>query len=182
MEEAWMLRFPDAGPNALRVLPERVAAWENEAEAERWEDIKIVLRSVTDALEAARQEKKIGAALEANPEVFISTGATKSGELNKLASRFADLGSEAPAEIFRTSQAKIHDANDPAVLALMASGEFAMFGEAKQIKEHVSVTVHRAEGEKCARCWRILPEVKPSTKLCLRCTDAVVDWDQRHGH
>ncbi len=28
-------------------------------------------------------------------------------------------------------------------------------------------------GEKCARCWRVLPEVHAETKLCLRCTDAV---------
>jgi isoleucyl-tRNA synthetase len=30
-----------------------------------------------------------------------------------------------------------------------------------------------ASGEKCARCWRVLPEVHAETKLCLRCTDAV---------
>jgi isoleucyl-tRNA synthetase len=30
-----------------------------------------------------------------------------------------------------------------------------------------------AGGEKCARCWRVLPEVNAETKLCLRCTDAV---------
>ncbi len=30
-----------------------------------------------------------------------------------------------------------------------------------------------APGEKCARCWRVLPEVDAGTKLCLRCTDAV---------
>jgi isoleucyl-tRNA synthetase len=30
-----------------------------------------------------------------------------------------------------------------------------------------------ASGEKCARCWRVLPEVDADTKLCLRCTDAV---------
>ena len=30
-----------------------------------------------------------------------------------------------------------------------------------------------ADGEKCARCWRVLPEVDPGTKLCLRCTDAI---------
>jgi isoleucyl-tRNA synthetase len=30
-----------------------------------------------------------------------------------------------------------------------------------------------AGGEKCARCWRVLPEVHAETKLCLRCTDAV---------
>jgi isoleucyl-tRNA synthetase len=30
-----------------------------------------------------------------------------------------------------------------------------------------------AAGEKCARCWRVLPEVNAQTKLCLRCTDAI---------
>ena len=30
-----------------------------------------------------------------------------------------------------------------------------------------------AAGEKCARCWRVLPEVDGTTKLCLRCADAV---------
>ena len=30
-----------------------------------------------------------------------------------------------------------------------------------------------AQGEKCARCWRVLPEVDPGSKLCLRCTDAI---------
>ena len=30
-----------------------------------------------------------------------------------------------------------------------------------------------AHGEKCARCWRVLPEVDPGSKLCLRCTDAI---------
>jgi isoleucyl-tRNA synthetase len=30
-----------------------------------------------------------------------------------------------------------------------------------------------ASGKKCARCWRVLPEVNARTKLCLRCTDAI---------
>ena len=31
----------------------------------------------------------------------------------------------------------------------------------------------KASGEKCARCWRVLEEVKAPTHLCNRCTDAV---------
>jgi isoleucyl-tRNA synthetase len=33
----------------------------------------------------------------------------------------------------------------------------------------------KADGEKCARCWRVLEEVihHPDTHLCNRCTDAV---------
>jgi isoleucyl-tRNA synthetase len=60
------------------------------------------------------------------------------------------------AEIFRTSQ------------ATLKQGELA-------------VRPFRAEGAKCGRCWRILPEVKPATQLCLRCEDAVALWDQSRG-
>jgi isoleucyl-tRNA synthetase len=31
----------------------------------------------------------------------------------------------------------------------------------------------KASGAKCARCWRVLEEVKPHTHLCDRCTGAV---------
>ncbi len=37
-------------------------------------------------------------------------------------------------------------------------------------------TVEVAPGTKCARCWRVLPEVGASARhptLCLRCDDAV---------
>jgi isoleucyl-tRNA synthetase len=36
-----------------------------------------------------------------------------------------------------------------------------------------------AEGHKCARCWRVLPEVKAPAFLCERCEDAVAIWDAR---
>ncbi len=36
-----------------------------------------------------------------------------------------------------------------------------------------ALQVHRAPGDKCARCWRILPEVAATTALCLRCTEVV---------
>jgi len=39
-----------------------------------------------------------------------------------------------------------------------------------------------AQGLKCDRCWRILPEVKETTRLCLRCEAAVAEWDQHHDH
>jgi isoleucyl-tRNA synthetase len=58
------------------------------------------------------------------------------------------------AEIFRTSEA-----------TLVESGA-------------LSVRPFLARGEKCDRCWRILPEVKTGTRLCLRCEDAVEAWDK----
>lgn len=43
----------------------------------------------------------------------------------------------------------------------------------------VSARVARAPGEKCQRCWRVLPEVGTHTgypDLCLRCADVVRRW------
>ncbi len=43
-------------------------------------------------------------------------------------------------------------------------------------EDGVQVTVDAAPGEKCARCWRVLPEVGQDAAhpaLCLRCVDAV---------
>ncbi|HSK39743.1 MAG TPA: zinc finger domain-containing protein [Arenibaculum sp.] len=42
----------------------------------------------------------------------------------------------------------------------------------------------RAEGEKCGRCWRILPEVgtvEGHPDLCGRCADAVGHIGERHA-
>ncbi len=36
-----------------------------------------------------------------------------------------------------------------------------------------SVTIEKASGEKCVRCWKVLEEVSSETELCNRCTDAV---------
>ncbi len=42
----------------------------------------------------------------------------------------------------------------------------------------VAVVPGLAEGEKCARCWQILPEVADSAEhLCRRCTAAVAVLD-----
>jgi isoleucyl-tRNA synthetase len=46
----------------------------------------------------------------------------------------------------------------------------ARFGTADAV---VTADATVAAGEKCARCWRVLPEVDGQTKLCLRCTDAI---------
>ena len=45
----------------------------------------------------------------------------------------------------------------------------------------MAVEPDRADGGKCARCWKVLEEVKPATQLCLRCEDAVGVWDKTHA-
>ena len=63
---------------------------------------------------------------------------------------------------------------------LLAAAEWAevlIVSEAKVVRAvEPTVETDLAPGEKCARCWKILPEVGRDhrhTTLCLRCTDAV---------
>jgi isoleucyl-tRNA synthetase len=155
MEEAWATRFPAAPSNTFRVMPQTPDAWRNPAEAERWARVERVLAVVNGALEVERREKRLGAALEAAPRVHI--------DAPDLWSAFEGLDA---AEVFRTSQG--------ALVAGLASDGFRL-----PETPGVSVEPHLAQGEKCVRCWRVLPEVKRPTSLCLRCEAAVADWDER---
>ena len=157
MEEAWSTRFPDRDANSARTFPETPADWRNDAEAERWARVERVTRVVTGALEIERREKRIGGALEAAPMVHIADAT--------LAAAFEGLDA---AEVFRTSQARLAVGAGPA--------------EAFRLPEVAGVAVEppKAEGRKCARSWRILPEVGSDPRypdLSLRDADAVAWWD-----
>jgi isoleucyl-tRNA synthetase len=155
MEEAWATRFPDRGSNVFRVMPETPEAWRNEAEAARWQKVERVTRVVTGALEIERREKRIGGALDAAPRVHVADA--------DLLAAFEGLD---PAEVFRTSQ------------AVLVAGS----GPGFRLPEIADVSVEplRAEGAKCARSWRVLPEVGSNPRypdLSLRDADAVAAWD-----
>jgi isoleucyl-tRNA synthetase len=160
-EEAWTLRFPEAGSNCFRVFPETPDAWRDDAEAERWAKVERVTSAVTGALEIERREKRIGSALEAAPRVSIADPA--------LLAAFDGLDA---AEVFRTSQATLVAGDGPA-------GAF-------RLPETPGVAVEplRAEGAKCARSWKILPEVGSDPRypdLTRRDAEAVAAWDAAHG-
>jgi isoleucyl-tRNA synthetase len=155
-EEAWATRFPDAGPNAFRVFPPTPAEWRNDAEAERWRKVERVTRVVTGALEVERRDKRLGAALEAAPVVYIADA--------QLADALHGLD---PAEVFRTSAARIEAGEGPADAFRSEDGA------------GIAVSPASAIGAKCARCWRVLPEVKAPAMVCERCEEAVEIWDTR---
>jgi isoleucyl-tRNA synthetase len=161
MEEAWTTRHPDSGSNCARIFPHTPETWRSDAEAARWAKVLQVLPVVTGALEIERREKRIGSALEAAPVVWISDPA--------LLAAFEGLD---PADVFRTSQARLEAGEGPAEA-------FRLEGAAG-----VAVLPVLAEGRKCARSWRILPEVGSDPRypeLSLRDADAVAWWDAQ-GH
>ena len=157
-EEAWATRFPDAGPNVLRVFPPTPDAWRDDAEAARWRKVMRVLEVVTGALEVERREKRIGSALEAAPAVWIADA--------ELRAAFDGLDA---ADVFRTSASSFEDGEGPA-------DAFRLPGVA------VAVQVRPAPGAKCQRSWKVLPEVTAETGwLTPRDLDAVRAWDAAHG-
>jgi isoleucyl-tRNA synthetase len=157
MEEAWATRYPNGHSNALRTIPQTPAEWANPAEAERWAKVQAVTAVVTGALEVERREKRVGGALEAAPRVHVADAG--------LVAAFEGLDA---AEVFRTSQATLVAGEGP--------------GEAFRLADVPGVAVEplRAEGQKCARSWRILPEVGSDPRypdLSLRDAAAVAAWD-----
>jgi isoleucyl-tRNA synthetase len=161
MEETWLTRYPDAVSVHLRQFPETPADWKVEAIAAEMAHLRKVRAVVTGALEVERREKRIGASLEAAPRVYIADpvllGPAKAADM---------------AELCITSAITIEAGEGPA-------GAFHL----PEIPG-VWVVPDKAAGTKCARSWRILPEVGQDLRypdLSLRDADAVAYWDSTHG-
>jgi isoleucyl-tRNA synthetase len=152
MEEVWLERFPgEASSVHLRDMPETPRGWAEDVEPGRWEVIRRARRAVTGALEIARRDKAIGSSLEAAPIVHVDAAtAALLGEVH-----FADLcivsgisitDAPAPDDAFRTEEAP-----------------------------GVAVVFRAAEGGKCLRCWKVLPDVghHGHDAVCGRCDAAL---------
>jgi isoleucyl-tRNA synthetase len=153
-EEAWRARPWAEGEASvhLRTHPETPAAWRDDALAAKWDKVREIRRVVTGALELARADKKIGASLQAYPTVHLTS------------ERRAMLDGVDLSEISITSGIAISDA--PA-----ANGAFTL-----PEVPGVAVLVNPADGQKCERCWQVLPEVGSHAHhptLCNRCADVV---------
>jgi isoleucyl-tRNA synthetase len=146
----------------LLLFPETPASWRDPALAARWEKIFKVRRVVTGALEVERREKRIGASLEAAPEVILSD--------NALIEAFAG---EDAGDIFITSGAKLlHGASGP-------PGAFTL-----DDSPGIWVVPAKAPGIKCRRSWKYFdpviaapgfPNITPRDAL------AVKAWDKAAG-
>jgi isoleucyl-tRNA synthetase len=137
MEECWLERHPGETESVhLRLFPEIPAEWLDEDLANKWQLIRAVRRSVTGALEIERREKRIGSSLEAAPTVYVAD-----------ARYIVALEGQDLAEIAITSDITIKQNEGPA--------------EAFRLDDvpGVSVVPGLAEGKRCARSWKVLPEV-----------------------
>jgi len=152
MEEVWLERNPGAESSVHLVdMPTTPTTWFNPDLAIKWAIIRKVRRVVTGALEVERREKNIGSSLEAAPVVYVDNA--MAGVLKSVS--FADLCITSGIEI--STQAAPNNA-------------FVL-----EDTVGISVTFMKADGAKCERCWKILPDVGQYGRkgVCGRCDSAL---------
>ncbi|MGR3571856.1 isoleucine--tRNA ligase [Brevirhabdus sp.] len=152
-EEVWLERHGEEDASVhLTDMPATPDAWRDDALAERAQKLRAVRRVVTGALEEKRRDKTIGSSLEAAPVVHLSEDLA---QLITNPDTFADLCITSGVTL----------TTDPA-----PEGAFTL-----QDVPGVAVVFDAAEGEKCQRCWKILPEVgqQDHAGVCGRCDAAL---------
>ncbi len=150
-EEAYLTRYGRDGKSIhLSQFPSVDPTWKNAKLAEKWEKMRHMRRAITGAIEIERAAKTIGSSLQAKVTVF-----TNSANADFLSG--FDL-----AEVSITSEANVTIAQPPAQAFVMDD------------VNDIGVVVTVADGDKCVRCWRVLPEVTHHEQdLCHRCEDAI---------
>ena len=115
-----------------------------------WEQLLQVRSLVMLELEAMRAAKTIGKSLEASVTVIATEGSDEAVVLRKYESSLA--------EFFNVSQATVQ-----------------LVGGSKQEKT-VIIEADVADGSKCGRCWRVVPDVGSDDRwpeVCARCSEAL---------
>ena len=145
-DEIWQFMPHESGRDAKSVMfndfPKPLAVDADEAFLADWEKIHAIRDDIKKEIENARNAKIIGASLDSRVELFAT------GEVYALLKRF-----------------------EPSLSAILIVSEVRLTegqGGAYQGTEGVGVTVEKAEGCKCARCWSYSQTVGEK-ELCARC-------------
>ncbi len=152
MEEVWLERFTGEDSSVhLEDFTETPPAWRDDALAAKWAEVRKVRRVVTGALEVERTAKVIGASLEAAPTVYVSDDTAKVLETVSFDDLCITSGITVSTDAAPDGAFRLDDVAD------------------------VAVVFARADGEKCQRCWKILPDVGSHAHagVCGRCNDAL---------
>ena len=145
MEEAWTLRFPEDSVHLHDFIP-APKQWTDPELIVKWKRLRELRRAVTGALELKREDKVIGSSLEAAATLQLADP--------------ADLG--------------LFDTVDLTEIAITSSATVVALADKDAPPGFAAVEITKADGEKCDRCWRVLPEVVArAPHVCHRCAAAI---------
>lgn len=155
-EEAWSYVKHTADENDYSVFfndfPKAEGLIPSEEFVDKWDKIIALRNDVQKALELARADKTIGASLEAFVTIYADT------ETAAFIKQIPDF-----SQLCIVSKLAVTDENAP-------DGVF--IGE----NTGIGVSVSKAEGEKCQRCWAYTGDVgceSDHPTLCKRCADII---------
>lgn len=134
-EEAWASRGHERSIH-LETFAEVDPSWRDDALAARWEKVRKVRRVVLGAIEVERREKRIRSSLEAHATVRIEDA--------ELLSAAKDVAFD---DLVITSAATLE-------AAAPHEGDFTL-----PDVPGVGVVITKAEGQRCARCWKVSEDV-----------------------
>ena len=148
-EEVWQLRYGNSEDSVhLHDFPKAPKEWLDSELESKWDRIREIRRVVNAEIETQRIEKIIGSSLEAAPIVHL-----------KHAEDLDLLNSVDFSDICITSDIVLK--LEPTLV--------------DKEGEDVRVEFAKAEGIKCNRCWKILPDARSHSHemVCQRCDDVL---------
>ncbi len=152
-EEAWKAAGHTVSVH-LQQFPQVPDAWRDDRLAAEWERLRAIRGVVTGAVEIERAEKRIGASLQAEAELFVESAE----DFEWLKDYDFPLDTLAIISGLTVTQ------------AAAPAGSFIL----PDVKG-IAAVIRPARGDKCERCWRVLPEVGRNAggePLCERCLEA----------
>ncbi len=151
-EEFWSYFKPESESIHLEDFPKPQNVWNRKDLAETWSDILRVRDEILISLEFIRKERIIGHSLDA--EVILKTNDDKMYDLLKKYEKMWEC-------ILIVSSVKI------------LKGDIEK-NEGDISNLNLSIEAKNSTDEKCPRCWRHRPEVKPDeSPLCSRCSEVL---------
>lgn len=150
-DEAWSYFTSDEDfvgePLALQEWPSEAASWRDESLAQDFFDLLAFRDLVNEKLEELRKNGDIGRSLDA----YVTIRGIEDDATFKLLSRY----NEFLEELFIVSRVELANSNE----------------------DELSITVTKATGGRCPRCWRWYPNLQNGTdneELCPRCAEAIL--------
>ena len=154
-------------------------------DTERWNLVRDVRADVNQVLEFARQDKLLGASLDAAAYIYTADESIRKtldaldGDESLISPSVKTNGVDELRTTLMISQVNLVDSEDEintaCDAAYIAKGELSgcTFG------------VKKAEGVKCGRCWfydkSVGTHANHGTDLCQRCDSAISSWEEKTG-
>jgi isoleucyl-tRNA synthetase len=153
-EEAWQL-VPGKKPESVHLcsFPSINEEFDNQQVAEKWDILLKTREQVLKLLEEARVKKEIGNSLEAAVDLKVPP---------KLYAFLQEYSGDL-SDIFIVSRVRLEKKE--------SSGDFSL----ENLIEDIGITISKAEGAKCQRCWKYFTSKKASQnpEICNRCAEAL---------